>query len=82
MLPALSILANFLSPEEVGTTPQSMFFLLPLVAAIAVVYKATKLPAVTVRSFVKESSVLFGSIVVFILVTAVILYSVAWLITE
>ena len=78
----LLILASFLTPEQVGTTPRSMLFLIPLVAVIAVVYKATKLPAITAGNFLKETFLLFTSIVLFILVTAVILCALAWLATS
>jgi hypothetical protein len=79
---AIFIMASFTAPEEIGANPQSMLWLLPLAAAIAVVYKATKLPTITARSFIKEAAILFGSIVVFIIITALALYTVAWLITE
>jgi len=76
------IMATFTAPQEMGVNPQSMLWLLPLVAAIAVVYKATKLPKITAGVFLKEVGVLFGSIVFFILVTALVLYAMAWLIME
>jgi hypothetical protein len=59
-----------------------MLWLLPLAASIAVVYKATKLPTITAGNFVKEVVVLFGSIVVFIVISALVLYALAWLIVE
>ena len=80
MLSVFYIIANFKVPQEIGTSPQSMLLLLPLVAAISVVYKATKLPEITAKEFLKESALLFGSFVVFIAVTALILCAVAWLI--
>jgi hypothetical protein len=76
------VMATFTVPEKITTDPQSMLWLLPLVAAIAIVYKATKLPEIKIVNFVKESVVLFGSIVVFMFVTALVLYSIAWLIIE
>ena len=76
------VMATFTVPEKITTDPQSLLWLLPLVAAIAIVYKATKLPEIKFANFVKESVVLFGSIVVFMFVTALVLYSIAWLITE
>ena len=82
MLPAFYITASFTEPIEIGTNPQSMLWLLPLVATIAIVYKATKLPKITAVSFVKEAVMLFGSIIIFMLVTAVVLYILAWLITQ
>ncbi len=76
------IMASFTIPEYIGTTPQSMLWLLPLVAAIAIVYKATKLPEIKAANFIKEAVVLFGSIVIFMLVAALILYAIAWLVLE
>jgi len=76
------IIATFTAPEEIGTNPQSMLWLLPLVATIAVGYKATKLPTIRAGNFIKEAAVLFGSIVVSIIITALALYALAWLITE
>jgi hypothetical protein len=76
------LLANFTVPENIGVNPQSMLWLLPLVASIAVVYKATKVPKIKTGSFIRESAVLFGSIVVFMVVTALVLCAMAWLITE
>lgn len=79
---AACILASFTSPENIGTTPQSMLWLLPLAAAIAVIYKATKVQTIIAEKFAKEAGVLFGSIIVFITVTALALHALAWLITE
>ena len=76
------LLASFTIPEQIGTTPLSMLWLLPLVASIAIVYKATKLPEIKLVNFVKESVVLFGSIVIFMLVIAFILYAIAWVVLE
>ena len=76
------IMAGFVAPEEIGTVPQSLLLLLPLVAAIAVVYKAIKVPRVTAGSFVKESIILFGSIIIFMVITALVLSAVAWFVTS
>ena len=74
-------LAGFTAPEAIGTTPQSLLLLLPMVAAIAVVYKAMKLPRISAGIFLKESVLLFGSIVIFMVITALVLSAVAWFIT-
>lgn len=79
---AAFVIANFTVPERITVNPQSMLWLLPLVAAIAIIYKATKVPKITAVSFLKEVVVLFGSIVVFMAVTAVVLGVLSWLITE
>lgn len=75
------VIASFTAPENIGATPQSLLWLFPLMAAIVIVYKATKLPKITAGVFLKETAVLFGSIVVFIALVAFVLYAVAWLIT-
>jgi hypothetical protein len=79
---AALVMADFTAPKEIGTNPQSLLLLLPVVAAIAVVYKATKLPSISAGNFLKESVVLFCSIVVFMVITALALSGVAWLVTE
>lgn len=79
---AAYILASFTAPENIGTTAQSMLWLLPLAAAIAITYKATKIQTITADKFTKEALVLFGSIIVFIITIALGLHALAWLITE
>ena len=75
-------MATFTSPENIRTNPQSMLWLLPLTVAIAVVYKATKVPKMRAVNFIKETLLLFGSIIVFMAATAVILHILAWLTIE
>jgi hypothetical protein len=77
-----TILGSFTTPMRIDTSPASMLWLLPLVVTIAVVYKATKVYRIRLWPFAKESAVLFGSIVVFILIAAVVLYGVTWVVTE
>jgi len=78
----VSVLASFTKPEQIGTTPQSVLWMLPLTAAIAVVYKATKVHRVVAKPFFKETALLFGSIVAFMAVAALILSAVAWFVNE
>jgi len=77
---AMIILAQFKVPEDIGTNPRALLLLLPLLVAIAVVYKATKVPKVSAGNFIKESVLLFGSILVFMILTALVLAAIAWLI--
>jgi hypothetical protein len=74
-------LAGFTDPEPIGIDPASILWLLPLAAAIAVCYKATKVREITAAGFFKEAVVLFGSIVAFIAVAALILLAVAYAMT-
>lgn len=76
------VIATFMVPENIGANPQAILWLLPLVAAIVIVYKATKLPKITAGNFLKEVAILFGSIVVFMVMVAFALYVLMWLITE
>ncbi|MGA1979177.1 MAG: hypothetical protein ABSG99_01235 [Sedimentisphaerales bacterium] len=75
------VIATFTAPEQILANPQAMLWLLPLTAAIAIVYKATKLPTITATGFLKETALLFGSIVAFIIITALVLYALVWLIS-
>jgi len=75
------VIATFTAPEQIHANPQSMLWLLPLTAAIAIVYKATKLPTITAGVFLKEVTLLFGSIIGFIIITVLALYALVWLIS-
>lgn len=75
------LLSSFTRPETVGTTPLAMLWLLPLVGSVSVIYKAAKLRNITTVNFIKETATLFGSIIVFIGITALVLYVVALLAT-
>jgi hypothetical protein len=76
------LLASFTTPMHIDTDPASMLWLLPLLVSIVVVYKATKVHKIHAYPFIKESAVLFGSILVFIIVAALVLYGVAWVVTD
>jgi hypothetical protein len=76
------IIASFTVPEKIDVNPQSILWLLPLIASISIVYKATKISKIKAFGFLKEVTILFGSIVVFMAVTAMVLCILAWLITE
>jgi hypothetical protein len=75
-------LASFTTPMHIDTNAASMLWLLPLVASIVVVYKATKVHKIWPYLFFKESALLFGSILVFIVAAALILYGMAWIVTD
>lgn len=78
---AISVLGSFTTPMRVATDPASMLWLIPLVATIAIVYKTTKVASMRLWPFTRETAALFGSILVFIAVAAVILYGIAWLVS-
>jgi hypothetical protein len=76
------LLANFTTPMHIHTDPASMLWLVPLLVSVVVVYKATKVYRIRPYAFTRECAVLFGSILVFIVVAAVILYGVSWIVTD
>ena len=75
-------IATFTAPESIGTSPQSLLWVLPLAAAIAVVYKAVKLPNIVAVNFIRETVALFGSIIIFMAITASVLCILAYLIIK
>lgn len=76
------VIATFTTPEVIGTKPALMLWLLPLAASLAITYKATKLPTITLANFIKETAVLFAVITGLIIAIVLALYALAWLITE
>ena len=75
-------MAGFKAPEEIGTTWQSLLLLFPVVVSIAVVYKATKVPRISFGNFIKETILLFLSIMAFLLFIALILAAIAYFVTQ
>jgi len=58
----------------IGTTAKALLLALPLIAVISIVYKAIKVEEIKFASFLRESILLFGSIVAFIIVTAIVIF--------
>ena len=75
------ILATFTSPENIGTTPQSLLWMFPLLASVAIIYKATKMRVIFLRKFITEIVILFLSISVFMVLVAAALHVIVWLLT-
>lgn len=75
------ILAAFTAPLHIGTTPASMLWMFPLLAAIALVYKATKMRVLFLRKYLLESLLLFLSVSGFMIMAIIVLNLVCWLIT-
>ena len=75
------MLATFTTPETIGTDAKSFLWLLPLVAAIAIVYKALKLEKISTLNFLRETAILSGTIILFMTAVAIVLFAIAHLIT-
>ena len=63
-----------MAPVYIGTTAKALLLSLPLIAVISIVYKATKLEEIKLVSFLKEVVLLFGSILVFMVITAIVIF--------
>ena len=76
------IIATFTAPENIGTSPASMLWLFPLLALIAVIYKATKTRVIFGWKFFREVVVLFGTLSLFMIAAAIVLHIATWLLTR
>ena len=82
MLDCGFILAAFTAPIEIGTTPSSMLWMFPLLAAIALVYKATKMRVLFTKKYLTESLLLFLSVSGFMIMAIIVLNLLSWLVTS
>ena len=76
------VLAAFTAPIEIGTTPASMLWMFPLLAAIALVYKATKMRVLFTKKYLTESLLLFLSVSGFMIMAIIVLNLLSWLVTS
>jgi len=74
----LALLASFTHPIEIGTTPGSVLWMFPLLAAISIVYKATKIRVLFWDRFLRETVVLVITVSLFMVVTAIALNVIVW----
>ena len=63
-----------MSPVDITTSAKALLLALPLIAVIAVVYKAIKVDEIKLISFLRETILLFGSILAFMIITAVVIF--------
>lgn len=76
------MLASFTSPIDIGTDWVSMLWMFPLLAAIAVIYKATKMRVFLYKTFVREALILFATLSGFMIAAVIVLNLVTWLATS
>ncbi len=77
----MTMLATFTSPEHIGTNPQSMLLLFPLLAAIAIIYKATKMRVLFWGKFWKQVGILFLTISIFMVLAGAGIHVIVFLFT-
>lgn len=67
------IIASFTSPMYIPMAPASLLWMFPLLAAVAIIYKATKLRVIFLKKFAKEVAILFATIAIFMVAAIIIL---------
>ena len=77
-----SVLAAFDAPINIGTNPASMLWMFPLLAAITLIYKATKMRVLLWKRFIKESLILFLTVSAFMIAAVIVLNLITWLVTS
>ena len=78
----LEMLASFASPIHIGTDPASMLWMFPLLAAIAIIYKVTKMRAFFYLQFIREVALLFVTLSGFMIAAIIVLNLITWLATS
>ena len=76
------ILAAFTAPIHIGTDELSMLWMFPLLAAIALVYKATKMRVLFTKKYLMQSALLFLSVSGFMIMAIIVLNLLSWLVTS
>lgn len=79
---SLAILASFTSPMTIHTDPWAMLYMFPLLAAIALVYKATKMRVIFWKRFILQSVLLFLTVSGFMIAAIVVINLISWLVTS
>ncbi len=65
------ILAGFMSPIDIPTSPASMLWMFPLILSIVIVYKATKLRVIFFKRFIRDVVILFFTISIFLILAGI-----------
>ena len=76
-----NIAAAFTAPEQIGVDPKMMLWMFPLLASMAIVYKATKLRVIFLGKFFKEAAILFCTLSVFMVILGIALHIVVRFLT-
>lgn len=82
MISLTPLLASFTAPITINTDPWALLYMFPLLAAIAVIYKATKMRVIFWKRFAAETLMLFLSVSGFMIAAIVVINLISWLITS
>jgi hypothetical protein len=76
-----SVVATFTTPENIKMDVYSLLWVFPLLASVAIIYKATKLRVIFLRRFFRQAGILFCTLSVVMVLVAVILHIIVWILT-
>jgi len=77
----VGLLASFTAPIHIGTTHASLLWMFPLLAAISVIYKVTKMRVFFFGRFARDVLVLFITISLFMIGAMAALNVIVWYVT-
>lgn len=78
----INTLASFTAPLEIGTDPASVLWMFPLLASVAIIYKATRAKVIFPISFIKEVVVLFITMSILMILAGFALYLLVAILTS
>lgn len=83
MIEILSIaLGSLTSPIDIGTDAMSMLWMFPVLAGVALIYKAVKLRVMFMGKYFREVFILFVSISIFIMLVGVAMHVLVHFMTK
>ena len=80
MLNMFDLLASFSTPINITTDPASMLWMFPLLASIAIIYKATKMRVLFIKTFIIETVKVFLTLCGVMILAIIVLNLVVWLV--
>ena len=75
------VVATFAAPEYIAMDVKSLLWVFPLLASVAIIYKATKMRVIFLRRFFREVVILFCTLSVVIILIAALLHVGVWILT-
>ena len=78
----INMLASFTTPLEIGTDPAAMLWMFPLLASVAIIYKATRLKVIFPFKFIREVVVLFITMSILMILAGLALYLLVAVLTS
>ena len=78
----ITMLASFTSPLKIGTDPTSILWMFPLLASVAIIYKATRTKVIFPLKFIKDVLVLFITMSVLMILAGLTLYLLVAILTS